>query len=338
MAAVLLRHEGGRLLVEVVSGAAPERSPGTLVPTGGTAAGDGARRWRDRRRRRRCSATSGSAALGFTVADGWPELGVARAAAAAAARVRRRASSWSAGRRAPARVPVDTDVALPASFAEQAALALQVAQAQEDRGRLAVFEDRDRIGRDLHDLVIQRLFAVGLTLENVVPARPCARRSRSASPAPSTTSTRRSRTSAAPSSSCRRPPASADLRAELGEAIAVVGASAGLHSAAAAPTGPVDSAVRPELRPHLLAVLREALSNVARHARRRAAEVSPRGRRRGGAHRHRRRRRHHDGGRRSGLRNMAERAEAFGGSFEVRRAGPDGGTIAVWRVPARAAG
>ena len=43
---------------------------------------------------------------------------------------------------------------------------MQVAQAREDRSRLAVFEDRDRIGRDLHDLVIQRLFAVGLTLEN----------------------------------------------------------------------------------------------------------------------------------------------------------------------------
>ena len=101
--------------------------------------------------------------------------------------------------------------------------------------------------------------------------------------------------------------------------------------------GPVDSGVRPELRPHLLAVIREALSNVARHARASSASVSldvgdevvltvtddgvgiT------------------DDGRRSGLANMAERAEAFGGSFEVRRAGPDGGTIAVWRVPARAA-
>src|SRR4051794_16988884 len=54
----------------------------------------------------------------------------------------------------------------PARFAEQAALALQVARARADRERLAVFEDRDRIGRDLHDLVIQRLFALGLSLEN----------------------------------------------------------------------------------------------------------------------------------------------------------------------------
>ena len=58
------------------------------------------------------------------------------------------------------------DPALPASFAEQAALALQVARARADQQRLTVFEDRDRIGRDLHDLVIQRLFAVGLGLES----------------------------------------------------------------------------------------------------------------------------------------------------------------------------
>ena len=55
---------------------------------------------------------------------------------------------------------------MPASFAEQAALAMQVSRAREDQQRLAVFEDRDRIGRDLHDLVIQRLFAVGLSLQS----------------------------------------------------------------------------------------------------------------------------------------------------------------------------
>ena len=57
---------------------------------------------------------------------------------------------------------LDVDVRLPQRFAEQAALALQVARARDDQERLAVFEDRDRIGRDLHDLVIQRLFAIGL--------------------------------------------------------------------------------------------------------------------------------------------------------------------------------
>jgi signal transduction histidine kinase len=97
--------------------------------------------------------------------------------------------------------------------------------------------------------------------------------------------------------------------------------------------GPVNSGIRDELRPHLLAVVREALSNVARHAEASRVDV-------------------HlavgtdvvltvtddgigiaDNGRRSGLSNMAERAESFGGSFEARRASPEGGTVAIWRVP-----
>ena len=59
------------------------------------------------------------------------------------------------------------DPRLPASFAEQAALALQVIRSREAEQQVALLEDRDRIGRDLHDLVIQRLFAVGLSLQSV---------------------------------------------------------------------------------------------------------------------------------------------------------------------------
>ncbi|MFI6942889.1 GAF domain-containing protein [Streptomyces sp. NPDC050418] len=55
---------------------------------------------------------------------------------------------------------------LAAQFAHQAALALVLADARVSRARLAVFEDRDRIARDLHDLVIQRLFATGMMLES----------------------------------------------------------------------------------------------------------------------------------------------------------------------------
>ncbi len=226
----------------------------------------------------------------------------------------------------------DSDIVLLESFAEQAALALQVAQAQEDRGRLAVFEDRDRIGRDLHDLVIQRLFAVGLTLDNA--ARMTTR------PEVTDRITGAVDDIDATIKDIRRtifelsaPETSSDLRAELGEAMSVATQALGfaprLHT-----EGPVDSAIRPELRPHLLAVLREALSNVARHAQ--ATSVVVRlntgdevvlivtddgvG--------------YVDSGRRSGLGNMAERAVSLGGSFEMRQAGPDGGTSAVWRVPA----
>ncbi|MFF1505825.1 GAF domain-containing protein [Streptomyces sp. NPDC058326] len=58
------------------------------------------------------------------------------------------------------------DRLLASQFASQAALALVLAGARHDRERLAVFEDRDRIARDLHDLVVQRLFATEMMLES----------------------------------------------------------------------------------------------------------------------------------------------------------------------------
>ncbi|MFF6869031.1 GAF domain-containing protein [Streptomyces sp. NPDC090109] len=58
------------------------------------------------------------------------------------------------------------DKLLASQFASQAALALVLADARHDRERLAVYEDRDRIARDLHDLVVQRLFATEMMLES----------------------------------------------------------------------------------------------------------------------------------------------------------------------------
>ncbi|MFD3945734.1 GAF domain-containing protein [Streptomyces sp. NPDC058579] len=55
---------------------------------------------------------------------------------------------------------------LASQFASQAALALVLADAQHNRKQLAVYEDRDRIARDLHDLVVQRLFATEMMLES----------------------------------------------------------------------------------------------------------------------------------------------------------------------------
>ncbi|MGW2819838.1 GAF domain-containing protein [Streptomyces sp. NPDC001443] len=54
---------------------------------------------------------------------------------------------------------------LATQFASQAALALVLADARRGRERLAVYEDRDRIARDLHDLVVQRLFATGMMVQ-----------------------------------------------------------------------------------------------------------------------------------------------------------------------------
>jgi GAF domain-containing protein len=56
-----------------------------------------------------------------------------------------------------------------ASFAAQAGVALELAARRRDAERLSLFEDRDRIARDLHDLVIQRLYATGMSLEGTVP-------------------------------------------------------------------------------------------------------------------------------------------------------------------------
>ncbi len=96
--------------------------------------------------------------------------------------------------------------------------------------------------------------------------------------------------------------------------------------------GLLDTAVDDEIGEHLQAVVREALSNVARHARASQVTVAidvddvlclrveddgvgiP------------------QGGRRSGLRNMSERAEKLGGSFTAEPR-PDGGTTLIWRVP-----
>jgi signal transduction histidine kinase len=331
LAAVMLRHQGGRLLVEVVSGPDPEGLVGAALQTEGKAAGE---------------VLNGGepvvvddalgvgrvAASGFPTEDGWPELASLallpmRSAGSVAGVL---ALGWSTHSE---QLYQDTDLRLPASYAEQATLALQLAQAQEDRGRLAVFEDRDRIGRDLHDLVIQRLFAIGLVLDNASrltdPHDVAAERIAGAVDDIDATikDIRRS------IFELSTPTTSTDVRAELGASIAVISPALGFTPQLRT-EGPVDSIVSAELRPQLLAVVREALSNVARHAHATSAQVllqvgdeivltvSDDGR--GIA----------AGSRESGLRNMRERAASFGGSFQVRRR-PEGGTVAVWRVPVR---
>ena len=57
------------------------------------------------------------------------------------------------------------DLVMAESFANQAAVALELFDARADQQRLTVLEDRDRIARDLHDHVIQRLFATALSLQ-----------------------------------------------------------------------------------------------------------------------------------------------------------------------------
>ncbi|MFC9552540.1 GAF domain-containing protein [Rhodococcus sp. NPDC056960] len=60
----------------------------------------------------------------------------------------------------------DWQVRMITEFADQAALALKLAEDQRQLAAVSVFSDRDRIARDLHDHVIQRLFAHGLSLQS----------------------------------------------------------------------------------------------------------------------------------------------------------------------------
>ncbi|MDB1086206.1 GAF domain-containing protein [Streptomyces sp. ACA25] len=230
---------------------------------------------------------------------------------------------------------------LATQFAEQAALTLVLAEAQQGRERLAVYEDRDRIARDLHDLVIQRLFATGMLLEgaqrSVVEPEARSRLTRAVDELDSTIQEIRTAIFALQQGPEEAP---AGLRTRVLRETATAVPTLGVRPSVVF-TGPVDSRVGEVVAQHLVAALREALSNAARHARASRIEVVvdvtvrlPDGReavRLTVAD---------DGvgmpaepGRRSGLRNLAQRAEALGGEVSFG-AGPGGaGTTVIWEAP-----
>ncbi|MBT2397527.1 GAF domain-containing sensor histidine kinase [Streptomyces sp. ISL-100] len=240
------------------------------------------------------------------------------------------------------RLFTEAERTLATQFASQAALALMMAQAQRDRERLAVYEDRDRIARDLHDLVIQRLFATGLMLESaqrrsVVPE---VRNGVGRAVDELDVTIQEIRTAIF---ALQQGPAEAPsgLRTrvlrEINMAAVPLGFKPGHHF-----VGPVDSLVDELTGKNLIAALREALSNAFRHAQASRIEVvvdataemtdGRRGVRLSVAD---------DGvgipegGRRSGLRNLKRRAESLGGTS---RCGPGlgeggGGTTVVWEAP-----
>ncbi|MFC7545725.1 GAF domain-containing protein [Plantactinospora sp. GCM10030261] len=233
---------------------------------------------------------------------------------------------YATGRNAPA----EDDLALLTSFAGQAALALERARGQEERELLVVLEDRERIARDLHDVVIQRLFATGLQLQSAVPltVRPEVSKRINAAVDDLDATIRDIRRTIFE----LRTPMSAALRTEIREAIEVAAGSLGYRPTLRL-TGPVDSAVPDDMRPDLLAVLREALSNAVRHAKadhvsvdvtvdpdRLTVVVRDDGVGTDPA------------AARGGLVNLRERAVQHGGTFDVGRAEPRG-TELTWSVP-----
>ncbi|AWS42832.1 GAF domain-containing sensor histidine kinase [Streptosporangium sp. 'caverna'] len=219
------------------------------------------------------------------------------------------------------------------SFAGQAAIALELAESRMDAERLSLLEDRDRIAKDLHDVVIQRLFAVAMTLMSTMRLieRPeaSARVQNSIDELDGTIRQIRSTIFALQVSP---QDGEASLRAQI---VALVEGARGHLGFMPGLTmeGRLDSDVPPRIAEHLPAVLREALSNVVRHAKASKAEVSVE------ADQERLILTVADNGvglpadsGRSGLRNLQERAERLGGSFEIGSP-PEGGTRLVWSVP-----
>ncbi|MFC3454106.1 sensor histidine kinase [Amycolatopsis speibonae] len=229
------------------------------------------------------------------------------------------------------------DVQLAETFAAHAALAVEFARAQQDRQRLAVFEDRDRIARDLHDLVIQRLFAIGLGLEGLsrLAAEPAVADRVTGFAHEIDRTIREIRNSIF---SLQEP---AEAQGSLRSELLRVALDAGCASEPRVGfDGPLDSTVPDTVRSDLIATLREALSNVVRHAGATTVAVDVSVDRDG---RWLRLSVVDDGvgmpvepGHRSGVANLAERAARWSGSFSVE-ARPEGGTRLDWSVelPAR---
>jgi signal transduction histidine kinase len=214
-------------------------------------------------------------------------------------------------------------------FAERVAMALDVASSQAYRARLAVLEDRDRIARDLHDLVIQRLFAVGLSVQaaeaDAVRPEVVERLRRAVDDLDDTIKDVRRTIFQLHS------PTGQDLRNQLDDVVAAARRGLGF-SPRLLIEGPVIAVPSP-IAADLVAVVRELLSNAARHARASQVEV----RLRIGSEVDAVVSDDGDGmdpgqDRRSGLANLTERAKGHGGTLEVSAREPRG-TQVRWHVP-----
>ena len=221
------------------------------------------------------------------------------------------------------------------AFAAQAAVAMELAERRRDVEQIAMLQDRDRIARDLHDLAIQRLFATGMTLQSagrfIEHSEASERVARAVDDLDETIKIIRSTIFGLRS---REQADESGLRSRV---VRVVGEKAPMlgHAPSLRMEGLLDTQVPKEISDHVIAVLSEALTNVARHAHAGHAEVvletdgreirlsvtddgvgiPP-------------------GGRRSGLRNMAERAEQLNGTLQVTS--PAGGGVSlVWCVPVK---
>jgi GAF domain-containing protein len=214
----------------------------------------------------------------------------------------------------------EADLEMATIFANHAAVALELADARADQQRIVLLEERDRIARDLHDHSIQRLFAIGLTVQSVAREQDAAQRE-----------ARLTRVVADIDQTIRqirtfifelRGPLGPETSATRSRLVGVVDQIATLLDVRPRLifTGPVDAVVPQPVVEDLVAVVREALTNTARHAGAARIEVEitatvdDDGIGLG------------DSERRSGLANLKERADHRGGSLVLLPSMHAGGT------------
>jgi signal transduction histidine kinase len=225
----------------------------------------------------------------------------------------------------------DSDEHLLTALAAVAGVCVDNAYLHHRLANVALLEDRERIARDLHDTVIQRLFAAGMSLQSTAGlAEPGPLRDRVEDAVEAIDDT----IADIRSTIFALEPHPRGLGRAVLDLVEALGGSLGLYPTVAL-DGAIDAPMDPALVDHALATLREALTNVARHAEASNVEVAlsvgdelvltvtddgrglPATPRAGG----------------HGLHNMADRARLLGGHLEVGP-GPAGGTRLVWRVPA----
>ena len=309
---IALSH-GERLLIEVSWGPGPEAPTGALTLEGPLG-----------------RVISSGAAQVFGLEDlrhVWPDHDLGGAVGVPLAK-----GVCVAARKAPALPFTEEEVAELTAFALTATIALELAQRRRDVERLSVYADRDRIARDLHDLVIQRLFATGMQLESSLrQVEDEQARARIRQAVDDLDETIREIRTAIYALGHDEVATTTSLRVRLLEALDAAAEPLGFTPAVRL-SGLLDTRVPTGVADHLVSVLREALSNAARHAQATRVDVEVEA--------------YDDlvlrvvddgvglseGGRRSGLNNLAKRAELLAGTLQAAR-GVTGGTELIWRVP-----
>ncbi|MDN5762465.1 MAG: histidine kinase, partial [Microlunatus sp.] len=230
----------------------------------------------------------------------------------------------------------DDEIAMARAFASHVSLAIDHARNEHNRRRLAVYSDRERIARDLHDHVIQRIFAVGLGLQSTVRRLDDqALEDRVIGYIDDLDATIADMRSTVFSLQHGESGEDRSLRTELFGVVADTSEMLGSDPRVTF-VGPLDSLVPRDLRSDVLAVVRESLTNVAKHAQASRVSLTVTA----DSRTHQLRVQVDDNGvgigegwgSGNGLRNAGVRAAYAGGRAEaVRRT--EGGTRFLWEVP-----